>query len=48
MNIILDIAKIKEKAALLIPEDQIYKFNRDFDNDSFFMDIIENPDDYMA
>lgn len=47
MNVNIDIARIKQKTTLLIPDNLKYAFERDFDNEIAF-DLIENTEDFLA
>jgi hypothetical protein len=47
MNIEINIAKIKEKTMLLIPEQLEGKFSKKFD-DELYLDLIENVEDYIS
>ena len=47
MTIELDIAKIREKALLLIPERHEKTFTKVFD-ESMYLDLIENIEDFIA
>ena len=45
MNVEIDIQRIKEKAKLLVNNEE--KFNFVFDNE-LYLDLIENIEDYIA
>lgn len=47
MTIELDIARVKEKAILLIPAEKEEKFRDEFDCEICY-DLIENIEDYIA